>query len=686
LQSRFQWTNWAANSEGMTGEELIDFVNNNLFPALKKLATTAGVSPHGRVVGSVFEDAYNYMKSGTLLRQVINTIQHDVDFNSSTDRHTFNDIYENILADLQSAGNAGEYYTPRAVTKFMVDIINPKLGESILDPACGTGGFLINTIEHLKKQIKTPAEMEILQKTIRGVEKKPLPHMLAMTNMMLHGIDVPTNVQHDNTLSRPLKDYGPKDRVDIVITNPPFGGMEEDGIENNFPKKYQTRETADLFMALIMHLLKHDTGRAAVVLPDGFLSGEGSKTTLKKELLAEFNLHTIIRLPKGVFSPYTNINTNILFFEKGGPTKQVWFFKHPYPEGYKSYSRSKPLTIEEFNLEKKWWNKRKVTEYAWKVSVKEIEAKNYYLDYKNPYVVDIEHGDPDELMKEYDKITKQMIFTRDALNTELSQALGRQIKDFLQKHFDIVFETPNGIKKLRELILTLAMQGKLVPQDPKDKPASELLKEIETEKTRLVKTGKIKNQELLPPIKSEEVPYEIPKEWVWQRIQSCYYSIGNKNNQIQTTEYKELGRFPVIDQGKEFIAGYCDDDQKVLTIGNPVIIFGDHTKNIKYIDFNFIIGADGVKVLKPYQKIFPRYFYFVIKSFSLTDRGYARHFKVLNEKLFPMPPLAEQHRIVAKIDQIMTLCDTLDKQIGSATDTQTAILSAILAKVKEYVL
>ncbi|MBA3035039.1 MAG: N-6 DNA methylase, partial [Desulfobacterium sp.] len=388
LQSRFQWTNWAANAEGMTGEELIDFVNNNLFPALKKLATTAGVSPQGKVVGSVFEDAYNYMKSGTLLRQVINTIQIDVDFNSSADRHLFNDIYEKILSDLQSAGNAGEYYTPRAVTQFMVDIINPQLGEKILDPACGTGGFLACTIEHLKNQVKTAKDNEILQKSINGVEKKPLPHMLALTNMMLHGIDVPTNIMHDNTLSRPLKDYSPKDRVDIVITNPPFGGMEEDGIENNFPKKYQTRETADLFMALIMHLLKHDIGRAAVVLPDGFLFGEGVKTTLKRELLEGFNLHTIVRLPKGVFSPYTGINTNILFFTKGDKTKDIWFFEHPYPEGYKSYSRSKPLIIGEFDLEKKWWKKRKVTENAWKVSIKEIEARNYNLDFKNPHQVE----------------------------------------------------------------------------------------------------------------------------------------------------------------------------------------------------------------------------------------------------------------------------------------------------------
>lgn len=426
LQTRFQWSSWAKNPEGITGEELIDFVNNELFPALKKLATTAGVNAQGKVVGSVFEDAYNYMKSGTLLRQVINTIQQDVDFNSSSDRHLFNDIYEKILSDLQSAGNAGEYYTPRAVTQFMVDIIDPQLGEKILDPACGTGGFLTCAIGHLDKQIKTAKDKETLHDNINGVEKKPLPHMLALTNMMLHGIDVPTNIQHDNTLSRPLKDYSPKDRVDIVITNPPFGGMEEDGIENNFPKKYQTRETADLFMALIMHLLKHDTGRAAVVLPDGFLFGEGVKTTLKRELLEGFNMHTIVRLPKGVFSPYTGINTNILFFTKGDKTKDVWFFEHPYPEGYKSYSRSKPLTIGEFDLEKKWWKRRKVTEHAWKVSIKEIEARNYNLDFKNPHQVEVNHGDPEELMQEYETIVKEMNATRDALKKELMQALGEK--------------------------------------------------------------------------------------------------------------------------------------------------------------------------------------------------------------------------------------------------------------------
>jgi type I restriction enzyme M protein len=335
---------------------------------------------------------------------------------------------------LQSAGNAGEYYTPRAVTQFMVDILNPQLGESVLDPACGTGGFLTCAIEHLNTQVKTAADRTTLQDSIRGVEKKPLPHMLAMTNLMLHGIDVPSNIRHDNTLSRPLKDYGPKDRVDIILTNPPFGGIEEDGIENNFPRKYQTRETADLFMALIMHLLKHaacqtNGGRAAVVLPDGFLFGEGAKTTLKRELLEEFNLHTIVRLPKGVFSPYTSIATNVLFFEKGEPTKDVWFFEHPYPDGYKSYSRSKPLNIREFDLEKHWWGGptrkgRKTTENAWKVSASDIAARNYNLDCKNPHSVEVSHGDPVELIAEYQEITRQLLDAQNALKAELMLVLG----------------------------------------------------------------------------------------------------------------------------------------------------------------------------------------------------------------------------------------------------------------------
>ena len=376
-----RWRDWAADDEGITGDELLDFVNNKLFKELKEMELDESSNPKAFIVKGVFEDSYNYMKSGTLMRQVINKL-NEIDFTTQKDRNLFNDIYESILRDLQSAGNAGEYYTPRAVTQFMVDMDNPQLGEKVLDFACGTGGFLVCALEHLKKQVKNIEDEKTLQETILGIEKKPLPYMLAVTNLILHDIDVP-KIRHDNSLTRNVRDYKPIDKVDIIVTNPPFGGIEEDGILVNFPQQFQTKETADLFMVLLMYLLK-DNGRAAIVLPDGFLFGEGVKTTIKERLLEEFNLHTIVRLPKGVFSPYTDINTNLLFLEKGKSTKEIWYFEHPLPEGYKNYTKTKPIRIEEFELEKQWWNNRKENEYAWKVSIEEIKSRNYNLDIKNP--------------------------------------------------------------------------------------------------------------------------------------------------------------------------------------------------------------------------------------------------------------------------------------------------------------
>ena len=380
IPEKYRWRNWAANDEGMTGDELLEFVNNELFPALKELSDVEEGS-RGYLVREVFKDSYNYMKSGTLMRQVINKI-NEIDFNSSEDRHLFNDFYETFLRDLQSAGNAGEYYTPRAVTQFMVDMTNPQLGEKVLDPACGTGGFLTCALEHLMKQAKTVEDRQLVQSSILGIEKKPLPYILSVTNLILHDIDIP-KIRRDNSLSRPLRDYGIKDKVDVILTNPPFGGIEEDGIQANFPASFRTKETADLFMVLILTLLK-DGGRAAVVLPDGFLFGEGVKTRIKEKLLSECNLHTIVRLPNGVFAPYTGIRTNLLFFTKGEPTKEIWYFEHPYPEGQKSYSKTKPIRIEEFDLEKQWWGNRVENEYAWKVSINEIKEKEYNLDFKNP--------------------------------------------------------------------------------------------------------------------------------------------------------------------------------------------------------------------------------------------------------------------------------------------------------------
>jgi type I restriction enzyme M protein len=426
LPPRLRWRNWAADAEGITGETLLDFVNNTLLPKLRALR--GGEDKIAGLIRMAFEDANNFMKNGTLMRQVINKI-NGIDFNASDDRHMFGDIYEKLLKDLQSAGNAGEFYTPRAVTQFIVDQVNPRLGETILDPACGTGGFLVNTIEHLRKQAKTESDEQTIQTCFAGIEKKHLPHILCMTNLLLHGIDVPSKVRHDNTLARPLRDWSPKERVDVIVTNPPFGGMEEDGIETNFPAEFRTRETADLFLVLLMKLLK-PRGRAGLVLPDGTLFGEGVKTRIKEALLSECNLHTIVRLPNGVFNPYTGIRTNLLFFSKGAPTTTVWYYEHPYPPGAKSYNKGKPIRIEEFDAEKVWWGSehdgfaaRVENEQAWRVSIGDIKAGNYNLDLKNPHNPDEGPGDVDHLLPEYEKLLEQIAETRAALRRELEQAL-----------------------------------------------------------------------------------------------------------------------------------------------------------------------------------------------------------------------------------------------------------------------
>ncbi|MBF0502796.1 MAG: SAM-dependent DNA methyltransferase [Candidatus Riflebacteria bacterium] len=429
IPEKLQWRTWAANPEGRTGEELLTFINSELFPGLKELSIIGKGGDRRRVVRGFFEDAYNYMKSGQLLRQVVNKI-NGVDFNNLAERQHFGDIYEQILTDLQSAGNAGEYYTPRAVTGFMIDRIDPKPGEVLLDPACGTGGFLTCAIRHMRSHyVKTVEDEQSMQQALRAVEKKQLPHMLCVTNMLLHGIEDPGFVHHDNTLARPYISYTASDRVDIVATNPPFGGREEDGIESNFPKQFQTRETADLFLALIIRLLKSG-GRAAVVLPDGSLFGEGVKTRLKEHLMEECNLHTIVRLPNSVFKPYASIGTNLLFFEKGEPTKEIWFYEHQVPESQKAYSMTRPIKVDHFKGCIDWWGgaKRKgriETPQAWKVTAEEVKARGYNLDIKNPHTVADDHGNPEELLVKLNEADKEVAVLRDNLKAILEEALLR---------------------------------------------------------------------------------------------------------------------------------------------------------------------------------------------------------------------------------------------------------------------
>ncbi|MGV9007300.1 MAG: N-6 DNA methylase [Brevundimonas sp.] len=429
IPDHLRWSAWAADPEGLTGEALIDFVNDTLFPKLKALPLSGLPGDRARVVRGVFEDAYNYMKSGQLLRQVVNRI-NEVDFNDLAERQHFGDVYEQLLNDLQNAGNSGEYYTPRAVTAFMVDRIDPHPGEILFDPACGTGGFLTCSIRHMRdRYVKRPEDEQEMQGALRAVEKKPLPHMLATTNMLLHGIEDPSFVRHDNTLARPYISYGQADRVDIVLTNPPFGGKEEDGIESNFPKHFQTRETADLFLALIIRLLKPG-GRAAVVLPDGSLFGEGVKTRLKEALMEECNLHTIVRLPNSVFRPYASIGTNLLFFEKGEPTGDIWFYEHQVPAGQKAYSMTKPIRLQHLQDCIDWWGGperqgREETPQAWKVSAETIKARGYNLDAKNPHVVADDHGDPETLLADLAAAEAETAGLRDQLKSILAEALTR---------------------------------------------------------------------------------------------------------------------------------------------------------------------------------------------------------------------------------------------------------------------
>jgi type I restriction enzyme M protein len=398
LPERFRWRNWAAHVVGADGKkapqktptEIVSFVNNELFPALKDQIDADRSAQH-KVIREVFRDANNYMKSGPQMLAVIEKLEDAINFHDFKTRASLGDVYEQMLNDLRGAGNAGEFYTPRAITAFMADRVNPRLNkrETVMDPACGTGGFLTATIDHFRNQLTTNSSAEdkrAIEALIHGIEKKQLPHLLCTTNMLLHGIDVPSQIEHKNTLGIGWNEWNANDKVDCIITNPPFGGYEDDGVGSDYPADLRTRETADMFMALIIKKLLKENGRAAVVLPDGFLFGDGIKGTLKKLLLRDCNLHTIIRLPKGVFAPYTTIKTNLLFFTKGATvydgtehfhTDTIWFYEHPYPAGYKSYSKTKPIRLEEFKPEQEWWGTeandftdRVENEFAWKVDFK----------------------------------------------------------------------------------------------------------------------------------------------------------------------------------------------------------------------------------------------------------------------------------------------------------------------------
>jgi type I restriction enzyme M protein len=413
IEAPYRWRDWAAKEDGVTGDELISFINNEetirpdgkkgqgLFAYLRNLQSANGEDRRD-VIANIFRGVINRMVSGYLLRDVINKV-NGIHFTSSDEIHTLGHLYESMLREMRdSAGDSGEFYTPRPVVRFMVEAVNPRLGEVVLDPACGTGGFLVESFSHLEKQCKTVEDRKTLQeRSILASEAKTLPYLLSQMNLLLHGLEYP-RITYGNSLAKPLNEIGDKDRVDIILTNPPFGGEEERGILGNFPSDKQTAETALLFLQLIMRKLRRipKPGRAAVVVPNGTLFGDGVCARIKEELLKGFNLHTIVRLPNGVFSPYTSIPTNLLFFDRSGPTKEVWYYEHPLPEGRKNYTKTQPLQFEEFKTCLEWWKKRKGNDQAWKVPATELMASNCNLDRKNPHAKeDIAHLPPEQIVE-----------------------------------------------------------------------------------------------------------------------------------------------------------------------------------------------------------------------------------------------------------------------------------------------
>ena len=422
IPEELRWRNWAVDKKdgkALTGDDLLDFVNNKLFTGLKNLELNENSTRNEIIVKEVFEDNNNYMKDGVLLRQVVNVID-DLDFDDYEDKHAFGEIYETILKDLQSAGNAGEFYTPRAVTDFMAIMLDPQLGEKVADFACGTGGFLTSVLKLLEGKKIEKEDLYLYRDSVFGIEKKALPYMLCVTNMLLHDIDNP-NIIHGNSFDTNVREYTEEDKFDVVIMNPPYGGSEKKSVQNNFPKDLRSSETADLFMSVIMYRLKKD-GRAAVILPDGFLfNTDNIKVSIKKKLLGEFNLHTIIRLPPSVFAPYTSITTNILFFDNTHPTEETWFYRVDMPEGYKHFSKTKPMKLEHFDDAVEWWENREPIEIdgfdkARKYTIQEIIDNDYNLDYCGIPHEEEEILPPRELIAQYQE-------ERARLNAQIDQTL-----------------------------------------------------------------------------------------------------------------------------------------------------------------------------------------------------------------------------------------------------------------------
>ncbi len=698
-----RWRNWAkadSNGHAMTGDKLLNFVNNSLFPVLKGNDVKEGdtiiyegikVTPDTpikkAIVKSTFEDANNYMKDGVYLRQVIDVID-EIEFDDVKESHAFGFVYEEILRELQSAGSSGEFYTPRAVTEFMALMIKPKLGEKMADFACGTGGFITSWLGQLSKQVTDTSAQKQLDDSIYGVEKKPFPYLLCVTNMLLHDIEIP-NIYHMNSLKHNLLDYTDDDKFDVILMNPPYGGHEDKSIQGFFPDDLASSETADLFMSVILYRLKKN-GRAAVVVPDGFLFGlDNAKVNIKKKLIGEFNLHTVVRLPGSVFSPYTSITTNLLFFDNTKPTTETWFYRVDIPSDRKHFSKTKPMELKHFEDCITWWNNREIIpdgEY--------FKAQKFTADYLlneqgcNIDLCGYPHEEeevlaPADLIQKYEEKRASLNAEIDRTILALSASLNGEPVNFdtqgtisaCRKMDDLHKRFPEDMKKS---ILQYAIQGKLVEQRAEEGTGEELYRQIQTEKKRLIKEGKIKKEKPLPEIAEDEIPFDIPGSWKWVRVAQIV-TLNPKNDLADDLETSFIP-MPCVMDGfrnqhtfeiklwkdiKKGFTHFAEGDVGVAKItpcfqNRKSVIF----RNLKN---GYGAGTTELTVVRTINDtVLPEYLlwlfkteYFIangVKSFTGTAGQQRIHKDYLATCLIPLPPLAEQKRIVTKLDEILPLC------------------------------
>lgn len=698
-----RWRNWAkadSNGHAMTGDKLLNFVNNTLFPVLKGNDVKEGdtviyegikVTPNTpikkAIVKSTFEDANNYMKDGVYLRQVIDVID-EIEFDDVKESHAFGFVYEEILRELQSAGSSGEFYTPRAVTEFMALMIKPKLGEKMADFACGTGGFITSWLGQLSKQVTDTSAQKQLDDSIYGIEKKPFPYLLCVTNMLLHDIEVP-NIYHMNSLKHNLLDYTDADKFDVILMNPPYGGHEDKSIQGFFPDDLASSETADLFMSVILYRLKKN-GRAAVVVPDGFLFGlDNAKVNIKKRLIGEFNLHTVIRLPNSVFSPYTSITTNLLFFDNTKPTTETWFYRVDIPSDRKHFSKTKPMELKHFDDCIAWWNNREVIpdgEY--------FKAQKFTADYllnERGCNIDLcgypheeeEILDPTDLIQRYQEERASLNATVDRavqqISTSLNQATVLPDIDYASGALTRLAELDaHFADKMIKSVLEIAIKGKLVPQYPTEGTARDLLEknliDVEIDGRRV-------KQKVITEISEDEKTFDIPDSWEWIKLGNvCTIARGGSPRPIKeyiTTAADGVNWIKIGDTEKngKYI---CATAEKIKPSGvskSRMVHAGDFLlTNSMSFGRPYILKVDGCihdgwLVISQSTEIFDQdYLYWLLSSnyayMQFCGKVSGAVVKNLNSdkvanSVFPLPPLAEQKRIVAKLEEILPLCERL---------------------------